>query len=157
VVSSCSNRRDVAGHNLLGKVGGGVSAVAQLAIIVVAHGTQTAVALEKQAVVSSCSNRRDVAGHNLLGKVGVVVAAISGAVAQLAKIVVAHGPQTAVALEKQAVAVSCSNLGHGLRSAGDRLQHRRTQQPDLNQVSLIFIIFRLVGSSKFRDYALHKR
>jgi len=55
--------------------------------------------------------------------------------------VIAHGPQTAVALEQQAVAVSCSNLDHGLRSAGDRLQHRRTQQPDLNRVSFGFHYF----------------
>ena len=48
---SGGNRRDIAGHNLLGKVGIVVSAVAQLAIAVVAHGPQAAVALEKQAVV----------------------------------------------------------------------------------------------------------
>ena len=145
VEPSGGNRCDAAGHNLLGKVGVVVAAisgaVAQLAKIVVAHGPQTVVALEQQAVEPSGGNRCDAAGHNLLGKIGVVVAAISGAVAQLAIVVVAHGPQTAVALEKQAVAVSCSNLGHGLRSAGDRLQHRRTQQTDLNQVSFGFHYF----------------
>ena len=49
-----------------------VSAVAQLASVVVAHGPQAAVALEKQAVVVSCGNRRDIAGHNLLGPVGLL-------------------------------------------------------------------------------------
>ena len=107
-----------------------VSAIAQLAIAVVAHGPQAAVALEKQAVEFSCGNRRDVAGHNRLGPVGVVLSAV----AQLAIKIVAHGPQTAVALEKQAVEASCGNLGYGLRSAGDSLQHRRTQHRDLYQV-----------------------
>ena len=150
---SCGNRCGAAGHNLFGKVGIVIAAisgaVAQLAIVVVAHGPQTAVALKQQAVEPSGGNRCDAAGHNLLGKVGVIVAAISGAVAQLAIVVVAHGPQTAVALEKQAVAVSCSNLGHGLRSAGDRLQHRRTQQPDLNQVSSGFHYFSFGWLFKF--------
>ena len=126
MVASCGNRRDVAGHNLLGLVGSiGVveSAVAQLAIEVVAHGPQAAVALEKQAVPATCGNRRDVAGHNLLRDVRVV----DCAVAQLAIFVVAHGPQAAVALEKQAVdapvrirftQLSCGNrrdvAGHNL-------------------------------------------
>src|ERR1017187_5328894 len=119
---SCGNRRDVAGHNLFGKVGIVIAvisgAVAQLAKVVVAHGPQTAVALEKQAVEYSCGNRRDVAGHNLFGKVGIVIVVISAAVAHLAKVVVAHGPQTAIALEKQAVVASCGNrrdvAGHNL-------------------------------------------
>src|SRR5208282_247608 len=118
-VASCSNCRDVAGHNLLWLVGVVVSAVAQLARIVETHGPQTAVAFDKQAVVIPCGNRRDIGGHNLLGQVGGVERwKTVSTVAQLAIIVVAHGPQTAVALEKQAVEASSGNLGHGLREGG---------------------------------------
>src|SRR5208282_5367610 len=137
VVVSCGNRGDVAGHNLLGEIGAYVaSAVAQLAIRVCTHRPQTAAALEKQAVAESCGNHRDPTGHNLLGAIDSIVRgrAVS-AVAQLAIPVPAHGPQTAVAFEKQAVPFSCGSRGHGLRSAGDGLhKHHRTQQRDLNQI-----------------------
>src|SRR5208283_3712771 len=79
VVPSSGNRRDVAGHNLLGKVAVVESAVAQLASAVVAHGPQTAVALEKQAVGNSGSNRRDVASHNLLRNVAIVESTVAHA------------------------------------------------------------------------------
>ena len=57
--------------------------------------------------------------------------------AQVAKDVVTHAPETAIALKKKAVVVLASrgNLDHGLRSTGERLQHQHTQQPDLSQVS----------------------
>ena len=65
--------------------------------------------------------------------------AVAGlAIAHRAIILVAHGPQTAVALEQQAVQISCGNLGHGLRAAGGRLQQHRTQQASLKQVPLAF-------------------
>src|SRR2546421_315626 len=77
---SSSDRRDIAGHNHLGKVVaivgcvGCESAVAQLAETVVTHSPQAAIAFDKEAVEISCGNRRDVAGQNHLGTVSVEVA-----------------------------------------------------------------------------------
>src|ERR1035437_2099162 len=114
---SSGNRRDAAGHNLLGLVGLIISAVAQPASTTVAHGPQTAITLDKQAVIPSCGNRSNVACHYLNGSVGSKT--IDGiASTQLARGILAHGPQTAVALEKQAESGSCGNgrdvAGHNL-------------------------------------------
>jgi hypothetical protein len=49
-------------------------------------------------VAISGGDRRDITRQNLFRPVGHIVSAV----AQLAKLVVAHGPQTAAALEKQA-------------------------------------------------------
>jgi hypothetical protein len=125
---SCGNSGDIGGHNLLGDVDVTGRSVAQPALAVVTHGPQTAIVLENQAVITSRGNGRDIRGHNLFGRVGLVVAAIGGAVAQLAIAVVAHGPQAAAALEKEAVVAASGDLGHGLRSGDGRLQHRRAQQ-----------------------------
>src|SRR2546426_439825 len=103
-VPFCS-RSYAGGHNLLGAVGGVVSAISQLAIVVPAHGPQAAVALEKQAVITSCGNGRYAAAHNLFGAVGGVVSTVS----QWASGIVTHGPETPVALEKKAVAASPGN------------------------------------------------
>src|SRR4051812_28418517 len=95
---SSSDRRDIAGHNHLGKVVaivgcvGCESAVAQLAETVVTHGPQAAIASDKQAMVKPRGDRGDSAGHNLLGAIGVT----ESAVAQLAVSVPAHRPQTAI-------------------------------------------------------------
>jgi hypothetical protein len=53
----------------------------------------------------------------------------------LARTDIAYGPQSAVILKKQAAIVSCGNLDHRLRSAGNRLQKHCTQQANLNEVS----------------------
>ena len=115
---SCGNRRDAAGHDHFRAVGAVAvkSAVAQLAKCIVAHGPQAAVILEKQAVVPAGSNRRDVGGYYSCRTVNIGSETI--AVAQLAKCVVAHGPEAAVALEKQAVVFAGGNRrdvgGHNL-------------------------------------------
>jgi hypothetical protein len=82
----------------------------------------------------SGGDRRNVTGNNLLGSVGVVDCAI----ARLAKIVLTHDPQAAVALKKQAMGVFCGNPGHGLRSAVERLQQRHAQQTNRDQGSIGF-------------------
>ena len=48
---------------------------------------------------------RDVAGHNLFGPIG----AVESAIAQFAIAIVSHGPQAAVALEKQGVVAATGN------------------------------------------------
>src|SRR5208283_2586536 len=94
---------DVARHNLFWPVGVIESAIAQLAIMVEAHGPQAAVALEKKAVAGTCGNSCDIAGHNLLGVVDVVGSAIT----QLAATIGSHRPQTTVVFKKYAL--TCSN------------------------------------------------
>ncbi len=60
----------------------------------------------------SAGSRRHSAGNNPLG----VIPGRCRAVTQLAIIVGAHSPQTAIALEEKAVVLSCGNLDYGLRS-----------------------------------------
>jgi len=55
---------EVRAQDLLGAISVVESAVSQCAILVVAHGPQTALALEEQTVRLSGGNRRDVGGHN---------------------------------------------------------------------------------------------
>src|ERR1019366_6533452 len=98
MVVSGGNRGDVGGHNLYRQMRIGISAVAQLTFVVVAHAPQNAVALKKQAVIFAASHRRDVGAQNLLWPVGLA----GGAIAQLAIVVQAHAPETAAALEKKA-------------------------------------------------------
>ena len=62
MVRSAGNRRDAASHNQLGAVGVVVlSAVTQLAIAVVAHDPEAAIALDKQTMVLPGGNL----GHGL--------------------------------------------------------------------------------------------
>src|ERR1019366_1826470 len=96
MVVSGGNRGDVGGHNLYRQMRIGISAVAQLTFVVVAHAPQTAVALKKQAVIFAGSHRRDVGGDNFLRPVSLV----DRAVAQLPRLIIAHGPETTVALKK---------------------------------------------------------
>ena len=85
IFTSSGYHGNIATHNLLWKVGLIESSVTQLALIIIAHGPQTAIALKKQAVRVSSRNCHDIASHNLLWFVGPVRRkSVRSAVAQLA-------------------------------------------------------------------------
>src|SRR5262249_35898404 len=94
--------RNVAGHDLLGKVRVIVRTVTQLAISVVSHGPQAAVVLQKQAVEVASGNRCDVAGYNLLWNIDSRVRNAETPPPQPAITISAHTPEAAVTFKKQA-------------------------------------------------------
>src|SRR5258708_477743 len=117
VRSPCGNGCDAPVHNLLRAVGLGVSAIAQLAVIIFSHGPKTAIVLEKQSVLATSSHSRDSSSHDLFGTIGAIVCRIAiSAVAQLARAVPALGLSGSVALEAQSIFLSCFNHGEDLRS-----------------------------------------
>ena len=74
-------------------------AVAELAVVVLAHGPEAAVRLEEETVSMACGDLRDARGDDLYGG----VPRRRGAVAQLAVAVVSHGVEAAVRLQEEAM------------------------------------------------------
>ncbi len=124
IFTSSGYHGNIATHNLLWKVGLIESSVTQLALIIIAHGPQTAIVFEKQTMIGSSSNRLYIAGYNLIRK----VSPEDKTGAQLAVIIVSHDPQAAVAFEKQAMLISTGNLGHRLCDTGERLKKYHPEQ-----------------------------
>src|SRR5205823_1668546 len=111
VLAAAGNGRDAAEpgylHGCADAVGGarGERAVPQLAEVVVAPGPDGAIALHRQAVLAAAGNGRDAAEPGYLHGCADAVGGARGerAVPQLAEVVVAPGPDGAVALQRQAV------------------------------------------------------
>ena len=93
--ADCQRRRHEVARHAHRQAAVVVIAVAQLAIIVVTHGPQRAVALHKERMVTSRRDGDDVAG-DADGPVGVGRVAV----AQLAVEIIAHGPQRAIVRDK---------------------------------------------------------
>ena len=108
------HRYHIAGHgDRIASVDG--SSVPQLAIPVVAHRPQRAVALQIQGMPFSRRHRHHIAGHGFRPiRVG------DSPVAQLARAVIAHRPQGAVALQIQGMRGTCRHRHH-IAGHGDRM------------------------------------
>ena len=75
--------------------------------MVITHGPERAITLDKEGVEVACTDVSDRTGHNLHGR----IAAGGTAITELAMIIMAHRPKGAITLDKEGVEVARSDGG----------------------------------------------